>query len=77
MADVRASGNIGILGINSTVANKDGELWYGDYDVYFAPCRDLLFELIHVSTLNPELMRLLEAAEPSQCDEYGSGARQI
>ncbi|PKB64020.1 MAG: hypothetical protein BZY80_04360 [SAR202 cluster bacterium Io17-Chloro-G2] len=72
VAQVRAPGNIRILEINYTVANKDGELWYRDYDLVFAPCRDRLFEFIHVSTLNPELTRLLESAEPSQCDEYGS-----
>ena len=72
VADVRAPGNIRILEINYTIANKDGELWYRDYDLLFAPCRDRLFELIHVSTLNPELNRLLDATQPFSCDDYGS-----
>lgn len=72
VADVRAPGDIRVLGINYTVARKDGQLWYKDYDVFFSPCRDRLFESIHMSALNPELTGLLEAAEPYRCDEYGS-----
>ena len=69
--DIRAPGNVRVLGINSSTSWVNGVLSYVDYDVIFAPCRDQMYELIHVSTLNPELTALYEAATPSRCDEYG------
>ena len=70
--DVRAPGNVRVLGINSSTSWVNGVLSYVDYDVLFAPCRDQLYDLIHVSTLNLELAALYEAAIPISCDEYGS-----
>ena len=56
--DVRAPGNIRVLGINTSTSWVNGVLSYVDHDVLFAPCRDQLYDLIHVSTLNSELAAL-------------------
>jgi len=70
--DVRAPGNVRVLGINSTTSWVNGVVTDVDYDVLFAPCNTLLYDLIHMSTLNPELEALYEASTPTRCDEYGS-----
>ena len=76
VVEIRAPGDVRILGISYTIAYRDGALWYTDYDLLFAPCRDWLFDLLHVSTLNPELRKLQETTEPSRCDDYGSADRR-
>lgn len=70
--EVRAPGNIRVLGINSSTSWVNGVLSYTDYDVLFAPCRTQIYDLIHVSSLNPELAALYDASTPDRCDEYGS-----
>ena len=74
--DVHAPGNVRVLEINSSTSWVNGVLSYVDYDVLFAPCRSQLYDLIHVSTLNPELAALYEAATSTRCDEYGSAQSQ-
>ena len=72
VANVRAPGDVRILGINLTESNGGPRGNYTDYDITFAPCRDRMFVLIHVSTLSPELTHLQETTKPDRCNEYGS-----
>lgn len=75
VADVRAPGNVRILEIDYTSASDGGEFSYADYDLLFASCRDRIYKLIHLTTLNEQLARLFEATEASKCDEYPKGDR--
>ena len=75
VADVRAPGDIRVLEISITETTLNGQDAYTDFDLLFAPCRDRLFKLIHLSTLNLELTALLEQAGGSDCVEYGTAER--
>ena len=71
IADVRAPGNIRILGVDSSSSIGGPQGDYIDYDITFAPCLGRMFKFIHVSTLIPELETLFEAGLTGRCDEYG------
>lgn len=72
VAEVRAPGNVRVLEINYTAGLPGNELPYTDYDVLFAPCRDQIYKLMHLTTLNQELTELLQATEPFKCNDYES-----
>lgn len=76
IADVRAPGNIRIIGMNSSETFGGPEGYSIDYDVLFAPCQGRMFQLIHVSTVNSQLKELFEAAESNLCSEYPFGDSQ-
>ena len=76
-AEVVAPGNIRVLGINVTESTGGPQGDYTDYDITFAPCRDMVYQLIHVSTLSLELEQLYLATEPTSCNEYGDATRRI
>ena len=76
VADVRAPGNIRILGVNSSESIGGPQGDYMDYDITFAPCRGRMYQLIHVSTLIPELDKLFESGLTGACNEYGDGQSQ-
>ena len=73
VADVRAPGDIRVLGLNVAESTGGPQGDYTDNDILFAPCRDRMFTLIHVSTLSPELEQLQETTAPDRCNEYGFG----
>ena len=73
VADVRAPGDIRVLGLNVTESTGGPQGDYTDYDILFAPCQDRMFTLIHVSSLSPELERLQQTTTPDRCNEYGFG----
>ena len=72
-----APGNIRVLGINSTESTGGRQGDYLDYDITFAPCRDQVYQLIHVSILSPALEQLYLATEPTSCNEYGDASTSI
>lgn len=72
VAEVRAPGNIRLLGVDSSSSTGGPQGDYLDYEITFAPCRGRMFKLIHVSTLMPELQDLFDQAVLSaRCEEYG------
>ncbi len=76
VAEVRAPGNIRILLIESSESKGGPQGDYIDYEITFAPCRGRMYQLIHVSTLIPELEELFDAGLTGSCDEYGSAQGQ-
>lgn len=70
VVNVRAPGNVRILEIDYTVGIGDSAFSYSDYDLMSALCRDQIYKLIHVTTINDQLIQLLQETEPLRCNEY-------
>ena len=76
IAEVRAPGDIRILRVDSSESKGGPQGDYLDYEITFAPCRERMYKLLHVSTMNPQLEALFEATEAERCEEYGSVVAQ-
>ncbi len=66
--DVWAPGNIRTLTVESTIGRKDGQEVSADYGITFAPCRDRMFNLDHLSSLDSVLIAAIDATEPDFCN---------
>ena len=75
VVNVRAPGNVRILEIDYTLGIGEIASSYSDYDLMFAPSRDQIYKLIHVTTINDQLIQLLQETEPLRCNEYPVGER--
>ena len=76
VAEVRAPGDIRVLRVNSSESIKGPRGPYIDYDITFAPCRGMMYQFLHVSTLIPRLEKLFVAGLTGRCDEYGDEQSQ-
>jgi hypothetical protein len=75
VVNVRAPGSVRILEIDYTLGIGEIASSYSDYDLMFAPCRDQIYKLIHVTIINDQLIQLLQETEPLRCNEYPVGER--
>lgn len=75
VVDVRALGNVRILEIDYTVGIGESAYIYSGHYLMFAPCGDQIYKLIHVTTINDQLIQLLQETEPLRCNEYPVGER--